>query len=276
MSCLPSMSPPTARRFGRVATLVGLAAWAGWLVWRMSSLVEAATAVDAPRPLDVVSNAMVLAYELVAIACAALVARGFWRPGSDGTVAWRVIGDDGIRRAVAVAGLLAVLLLGAAPVELPPRTVAALLIVGLIFVSIGTWALSAGQVRPLDRTVRSVGAIGVAAGQGESRGALGGPWFATMATIVALNVAVALRGMSDRWTHGLPPMTDGSRFMAIAFAAVIVGAGLAALRRLHPPDLQFFGPTRRLEELSARRLALGATLSLAVVGTVASGMPTGW
>jgi hypothetical protein len=97
-----------------------------------------------------------------------------------------------------------------------------------------------------------------------------------MAVIVAVNVAVALRGFSDRWTHGLPPMDDDGRFVVVAYAAAVVAAGLLALRRLPPPETNFYGPTGRLEEWSARRLALGATSCLAVAGAVVGGLPAGW
>ena len=44
-------------------------------------------------------------------------------------------------------------------------------------------------------------------------------------------------------------------------------------RRMPQPDLDFYGATRRLEETSARRLALGLTLLAATLGYLAGVLP---
>jgi hypothetical protein len=54
-----------------------------------------------------------------------------------------------------------------------------------------------------------------------------------------------------------------------------VAWGFVALRTLPRPDLGYYGATRRLEEPSTRRLALGATLTVAAVGLVAGVLPGG-
>ena len=100
-------------------------------------------------------------------------------------------------------------------------------------------------------------------------------WTATMATMVALNLAIALRGLSDRWTHGLGPMARDERVVAMLLSWWLVLVGFAALRILVQPSLGFYGATRRLEEISTRRLALGTTVAVAMVGSVAGLLPGG-
>ena len=99
------------------------------------------------------------------------------------------------------------------------------------------------------------------------------PWVTTMATMVVLNLAVALRGLSDRWTHGLGPMSHDGRATAMSIAIGFVFLGVLGLRTLPRPELGFYGATRRLEETSARRLALGCTIAIAVFGFVVGVLP---
>jgi len=96
-----------------------------------------------------------------------------------------------------------------------------------------------------------------------------------MATMIVLNLAVALRGVSDRWTHGLGAMPHDERVVAMLTAWWLVIVGFAALRIMEQPSLGFYGATRRLEETSTRRLALGTTLAVAIVGFVAGILPSG-
>jgi hypothetical protein len=117
--------------------------------------------------------------------------------------------------------------------------------------------------------------IGAGLGDGSSRSGLPIRWTATMGTMVVLNLAVALRGLSDRWTHGLGPMPHDERVAAMVLAWWLVLVGFAALRVLVQPSLGFYGATRRLEENSTRRLALGTTLAVSMVGFVAGVLPGG-
>ena len=117
--------------------------------------------------------------------------------------------------------------------------------------------------------------VGAGLGDGTSRTGLPIRWASTLATMVALNLVVSLRGLSDRWTHGLGAMAHGERVMAMAAAAWLVGWGFVALRALAQPELGYYGATRRLEETSTRRLALGATLTVAAVGMIAGVLPGG-
>ncbi len=318
---------PLRRWAGALLTVAGLAAWAGWLSWRMA------------RPMMSVVGFSVLLLELVAFAAALVVSAGLaaggaprrrdrrrtdrrrplpllladaldlgavvdeslcrpvgddtgeiaWarrgirvlgeqRPGRSGMdglrdAAWSVVAVDGLRRVAAIALLIVVLFTGATPFATPPLVVALLLGGGVALVAIGHWVLSWGHVRPGSRLIWSMSSIGAGLGDGISRSGLPIRWMATMSTIVALNLGVALRGISDRWTHGLGPMDRDARIVAMSLAVAFVAAGGVALARMARPVVGFYGATRRLEEDSARRLALGLTLLVAGIGFVAGVLP---
>jgi len=144
---------------------------------------------------------------------------------------------------------------------------------GLASLSIGHGLLSGGYVRPLARSVWSMASIGAGLGDGISRSGLPIRWAMTMATLLVLNISVALRGMSDRWTHGLGPMNDDARVVSMSVALGLVAIGGLAMRRMPQPDLGHYGATRRLEETSVRHLAIGLTLAVAVIGFVAGLAP---
>ena len=187
--------------------------------------------------------------------------------------AWSVVALDGLRRLCSVIVLLVVLFTGATPFEMPSAERFALLVGGIGLVSIGNWFSSGGHLRPGARLMWSMASIGAGLGDGISRSGLPIRWVMTMATLVALNIAVALRGMSDRWTHGLQPMERDARIAAMSIAVGLVMVGGLALRRMPRPELGFYGATGRLEEDSVRRLALGLTLAVAAVGFVAGVLP---
>lgn len=315
------------RSAGLLVTLVGLAAWTGWLAWRMA------------RPTMTVVGFCSLFLELLAFAAALIVSAGLaagnppnrrnrrdadrrrplpmlladaldlgalisetaCRPNADDTgeiawarrgirvlgerrsgrvgsanlrdAAWSVVAIDGLRRAAMVAVLIVVLFSGSVPFPSPPATATAMLFGGVALVSAGHWLLSAGHLRPAARLTWSMSSIGAGLGDGVSRSGLPIRWMATMATIVALNVAIGLRGISDRWTHGLGPMDRDARIVAMSVAVMFVGVGGVALARMPRPDVGFYGATRRLEEGSVRRLALGLTLLVALIGFVAGVLP---
>ena len=73
--------------------------------------------------------------------------------------------------------------------------------------------------------------VGAGVGDGRSRSGLPIRWVTTMATMVALNLAVALRGLSDRWTHGLGPMAHDARVVAMS----MVYALYYRMHRRDPP-----------------------------------------
>lgn len=320
--------PRRARRgAGAVITIVGLAAWAGWLSWRVAhptmsavgfavlllELVAFAAAIvvsaglaaarpprrhdrrstDRRRPLPLLlAEALDLGEVVNEQACRpvgddtgeiAWARRGIrvlgeQRPGRSAVpglpdAAWSVVAVDGLRRVAAIAVLLVVLFTGATPFPTPPLPTAMLLAGGLSCLAVGHWLLSGGHVRPGSRLIWSMSSVGAGLGDGISRSGLPIRWMVTMATIVALNIGVALRGISDRWTHGLGAMDRDARIVAMSLAVVFVAAGGLALTRMARPALGFYGATRRLEEDSVRRLALGLTLIVAAVGFVAGVLP---
>jgi hypothetical protein len=182
---------------------------------------------------------------------------------------------EGIRRMVFVALLVAVLLTGRVPFEMPPASMLLLLIGAQLLFAIGHWMLSGGALRPGVRLRWSMASIGAGLGDGSSRSGLPIRWTATMGTMIVLNLAVALRGVSDRWTHGLGPMAHDERVAAMVVAWWLVFVGFAALRTLTQPSLGFYGATHRLEENSTRRLAMGTTLAVSMLGFVAGVLPGG-
>ena len=186
-----------------------------------------------------------------------------------------VIAVDGLRRLMFVALLVVVLFTGHSPFAVPAWRIAALLAASQVLLSVGHWLLSDRILRPGDRFRWSMGSIGAGLGDGVSRTGLPIRWTATMATMVVLNVSVSLRGLSDRWTHGLGAMPHDERVAAMSVAAGLVLIGFASLRGLQQPELGFYGATRRLEEGSTRRWALGATLAVAALGFAVGALPGG-
>jgi hypothetical protein len=191
------------------------------------------------------------------------------------TTAWALVAIEGIRRVIFVGLLVAVLLTGRFPFELPAWWILAALVAAQVLFAVGHWLLSGGSLRPGMRLRWSMASVGAGLGDGASRTGLPIRWTATMATMIVLNLAVALRGVSDRWTHGLGPMVRDERVVAMVLSWWLVFVGFAALRTLAQPSLGFYGATRRLEETSTRRLALGTTLAVAALGFVAGVFPGG-
>jgi hypothetical protein len=192
-----------------------------------------------------------------------------------GVIAWALVAVEGIRRMLFVALLVAVLLSGRLPFTMPGWSILAVLVAAQCCFAVGHWLLSGGALRPGVRLRWSMASVGAGLGDGTSRTGLPIRWTSTLATMVVLNLAVALRGVSDRWTHGLTPMPHDERVAAMVLAWWLVAVGFASLRVLAKPSLGFYGATRRLEETSTRRLALGTTLAVAVVGFVAGVLPSG-
>lgn len=317
---------PAVRWAGRLASLVGFAAWSTWLAWRVSS-----------APLEAI-GVLVLVLEVAALLVSLVLSAALWsfgslpgqlRPrsrsallvdvvgemlgvadlatvhtwGADDTgevararrglelldprasraavgppvavTAWALLAVEGIRRMMFVVLLVVVLLSGRFPFELPGWRMLAVPVVAVASFSVSHWLLSGRALRPGARLRWSVASVGAGLGDGTSRSGLPIRWAATLATMIVLNLAVALRGLSDRWTHGLGPMPQDERVVAMLASWWLVLVGFAALRVLAKPSLGFYGATRRLEETSTRRLALGTTLAVALVGFAAGVLPGG-
>ncbi len=204
--------------------------------------------------------------------------RGAWRPAFSLSTpiadrALALVRFEGTRRLIAIVGLVASLLLGVTPLELPSLWLLGAGATGLMFTSLGSMLLTGGLIRPGDRLRWSFASIGLAVGPAERADSMPVRWAGVMLAIVALNLTVALRGLSDHWTHGLPPMTDVDRLTAMAAALLLVAGGLATLWHLPPPEPDHFRATRRIEERSAREVALGATVIAGLLGLLAGILP---
>ena len=204
--------------------------------------------------------------------------RAAWRPAfaahtpiADRALA--LVRFEGMRRLVLIVGLVLSLLLGVTPLEQPAPWMFGVAAAGLVLTSLGSMLLTGGHIRPGDRLRWSFAAIGLTVGPSERSDALPVRWAGVMGSIVVLNLAVALRGLSDRWTHGLPPMADADRVVVMSAALLLIVGSLVTLRRLQPPEQEHGHTSRRREERSARQTALGATAIAGLVGLVAGILP---
>ncbi len=212
------------------------------------------------------------------VACArrglALVTRrGGERPVQSVQRTAALLAVEGLRRTTFVAVLVVVLISGRFPFEIPPPGFLAALVCAQVALAVGFWLLSAGGLRPGARAAWSMGSVGAGVGDGHSRTGLPIRWATTMGTIIVVNLAVALRGFSDRWTHGLGSLTRDERLLAMGTAWWLVAAGLLALRTLPQPARGLHESSRQLEETSARRMALGGAVAVAVIGCLAGMLP---
>jgi hypothetical protein len=204
--------------------------------------------------------------------------RGAWRPAVARTTpiahrALALVRFDGARRLVLVVGLALSMLLGVAPLDEPAPWLLGVGGAALVLTSVGSMLLSGGAIRPGDRLRWSFASIGLTVGPTERPDAMPARWAGVTGSIVVLNLAVALRGVSDRWTHGLPPMADADRVVAMSAALLLIVGALATLRHLAPPEPGRGHTSRRLEERSARQSALGATAIAGLLGLFAGILP---
>ena len=204
--------------------------------------------------------------------------RGAWRTAFANQTplaerALALVRFEGMRRLVLIVGLVLSLLLGVAPLERPETWMLGVAAAGLVLTSVGSMLLAGGHIRPGDRLRWSFASIGLTVGPSERSAAMPVRWAGVMGSIVVLNLAVALRGLSDRWTHGLPPMVDADRVVAMSVALLLIVGCLATLRHLQPPEQGHGHMARRREERSARHTALGATAIAGIVGLLAGILP---
>jgi hypothetical protein len=199
-----------------------------------------------------------------------------WRPRDTADAALAAVLLDGPRR-LALVGLLTLsLLLGQAPMPVPPvwALVAGTgVVVGLATAHV---VLGGGRIRYGDRTRWASAAIGEVFSGVDVGHAAPRRWLGAVATVVVLNVAVALRGMSDRWTHGLRPMATDDRVVLMLYAIAVVAGALYTLRTMPAPQqVEAHLVSRRLEERTARQSAMGAAVCVGVVGLLAGVLPGG-
>lgn len=306
-------APVHARRSGIVLAVAGLLAEAGWLVWRVIDLpvnvvalvvlvaefagVAGTIAITvglarARHPRDVFVDDPGEAHRF-AFAVADLVGRTRSSdvhrdvaravravsrrrpPRRSAEVAMGAVMLEGPRRLVLVLAVVVGLVAGMAPLTRPPSWAAAALATGVILTGASHVVLGRGRIRFGDRTRWSYASIGEVVGAADLDGLAPRRWVGTIAAIVVVNLAVALRGISDRWTHGLDPMGHDARLGAILVAVVLVGGALYTMCTIPAPVVDQDRWSRRLEERATRRSALGATVVFGLVGLVAGVVPGG-
>jgi hypothetical protein len=172
--------------------------------------------------------------------------------------------------AIAVFGLL----VGVSPIPAPSLAALAALAAGVGGLSLAAVVLSNGRIGVADRLRWSYSSLGEIVVRDDIEGVAPRRWVGTVATIVVINLAVALRGMSDRWTHGLPVMGNEARIIAMVFAMTIVVGALCTLLTTPAPDLDNAHlVSRRLEERTARQPALGGAICVGLIGLLAGVLP---
>lgn len=180
---------------------------------------------------------------------------------------------EGPRRLVLVVALSLGLVLGVAPMPMPPWWALLAAVLAAVLAASAHVVLGGGRIHFGDRTRWAYSSIGEVVGASDLDGLAPRRWVGTMASIVVVNLAIALRGTSDRWTHGLSPMADDERIVTMLLAIVVVAGALFTMCTIQAPDLDAARWSRRLEERTARQSALGATVVLGLVGLFAGVLP---
>jgi hypothetical protein len=264
-----------------VTLLIELSGWTGGLAVALGLLV-AASPRAVPQPDDTYRYAVVVAERVgwtratdlhldLRAALERLTTRTAGGPADRAMIGVLI---DGPRRIALVAMLSIALLLGVAPLDVPPIWALLALCAGTVLISVSHVVASEGRIRFGDRTRWSFVALGEVLSPADRVDQAPRRWVGTVGTIVVLNLAIALRGMSDRWTHGLPAMTDDERVVAMVWAGLLVLGGVYTLRTIPTPRLDNAHlVSRRLEERTARQSALGVAVCLGLVGLLAGVLP---
>jgi hypothetical protein len=156
----------------------------------------------------------------------------------------------------------------------PAATALISLAIGVGGLSMAIVVLSEGRIAIGDRLRWTYGSIGELLVREDLDGVAPRRWVGTVGTIVIVNLAVALRGISDRWTHGLPTMANDMRVVAMVYAMVLVFGSLYTLVTTAAPQLDNAHlVSRRLEERTARQSALGGALCVGLIGLLAGVLP---
>jgi len=300
------------RRAGIAIAIVGVCGWLGWIVWRVATLtlnpipiaallIEACGAaigvvvtfalatVKRPRATfeddrrDPWRYAFAIADRVERtraadlhreVRSAANAARRRTGRRTRADVAMGCVLVDGPRRLAMVAVAVLGLLVGVSPMPVPTVPALVALGVGVGGLSLATVVLRHGRIALGDRLRWTYGAIGELLIRDDIEGVAPRRWVGTVGTIVVVNLAVALRGMSDRWTHGLPTMSNDMRVVAMVYAMTLVLGSLFTLVTTRPPELaNAHMVSRRLEERTARQSALGGALCVGLIGLLAGILP---
>jgi hypothetical protein len=181
---------------------------------------------------------------------------------------------EGPRRVLLVVVATLALLVGTSPMPMPTTPALIALAIGVVGMSAATIALCPRRIRLGDRLRWSYSSLGEILVRHEVDGVAPRRWVGAVGTIVVLNLAVALRGMSDRWTHGLPPMGDDERVVAMVFAMLLALGSFYTLVTTAAPELDNAHlVARRLEERTARQSALGGAMCVGLIGLLAGVLP---
>jgi len=181
---------------------------------------------------------------------------------------------DGPRRLALVVTMTLALVIGVAPIPLPPPWAIAFGIAAMALMSCTHVLLSGGRIRFGDRVRWSSAALGEICSGADREGVAPRRWVGTVAVVVVLNLSVALRGMSDRWTHGLAPMDADDRLMTMAIAIMVVIGSLYTLRTTAVPQLaNAHLVSRHTEERTARQSAIGGAVLIGLIGLLAGVLP---
>jgi hypothetical protein len=195
-----------------------------------------------------------------------------WRDGADATLAAILL--DGPRRLLMLVTVVVGLLVGATPFGRPPGWAVAALMTGLLGVAGSHVALGQGRLRFGDRIRWSYGAIGEIVVRDDVDNVAPRRWTGAIAAAVALSVAIGLRGMSDRWTHGLPAMSDDDRATVLVIAlALALGALYTVATSPRPRQVDVHLLSRRMDERTARQSVLAAAVCIGAIGLVAGLLP---
>jgi hypothetical protein len=181
---------------------------------------------------------------------------------------------DGPRRLALIAVAVLGLLIGVSPMPVPTAPALVALGIGVGGMSLAMGILSQGRIAVGDRLRWTYGSIGELLIRDDVDGVAPRRWVGTVGTIVVVNLAVALRGMSDRWTHGLPTMANDMRVVAMVYAMTLVVGALYTLVTTAAPQLDNAHiVSRRLEERTARQSALGGAMCVGLIGLIAGILP---
>jgi len=196
------------------------------------------------------------------------------RPPRSADVAMAAMLVDGPRRLLAVVAITLALLVGVTPLPMPSPPMLVVAAVAIVAIATSHVLLGEGKVRFGDRLRWSYAAVGEVLVRDDLEGVAPRKWVGTVATVVVVNLAVALRGMSDRWTHGFEPMTADDRAVTMTMAFFLVAGALYTLRMSTTPQQDNVDiVSRRLEERTARQSALGGAVCIGLIGLLAGILP---
>jgi hypothetical protein len=181
---------------------------------------------------------------------------------------------DGARRLATVAVVTIGLLIGAPPVPMPTWWAMGAVAIAVSASSVAIVLLGGGRIRFGDRTRWTFAAVGELFSRQDRTDLAPRRWIGAVAAVVVVSIAVALRGISDRWTHGLSPMDQDDRRAAMVFALFLAIGALYTLATTSPPQLDNeHVVARRLEERTARHSAIGGAVAVGLVGLIAGILP---